>query len=58
MYQMTALAYVKQAPWHLNDYAKEPVLDLASFLEYADMDLIRKMGNAMTELGTIDPLSV
>ena len=56
--QITMLAYVTSAPFHLNDYAVEPILDLRSFLEYADTDLIAKMSKAMDELGKIDPLSV
>lgn len=58
MYQLSVLAFVSKAPWHLNDYITDPVLDLKSFLEYADMELIGKMGETMKELGSIDPLSV
>ena len=55
--QLTMLAYVTSAPFHLNDYLKDPILDLESFLGFADMDLINRMSATMKELGTIDPLS-
>lgn len=54
--QYTALSYVTSAPFHLNDYRVEPILDIASFLEYADAELISKMADAMKGLGMIDPL--
>lgn len=58
MYQLSVLAYVTKAPFHLNDYFEEPILDLKSFLKFADMSIISKMGDAMRELGVIDPLSL
>ncbi len=58
MYQLTALSYVVSAPFHLNDYAKEPILDIESFLKFADMELIAKMAGVMKSLGQIDPLSL
>ena len=56
-YQLTILSYVESAPFHLNDYAVEPIFDLKSFLNYVDSDLLKKMGDTMKELGQIDPLS-
>ena len=56
-YQLTILSYVESAPFHLNDYAVEPIFDLKSFLNYVDADLLKKMGDTMKELGQIDPLS-
>ena len=60
MYQLSILSYVESAPWHLNDYAIEPLLDLKSFMDYIDdkPDLLKKMGETMKEIGQIDPLSV
>jgi len=55
--QLTLLSYVTSAPFHLNDYSVEPLLDLKSFLEFADAELMNSMNNAMKELGQIDPLS-
>ena len=55
--ELTMLAYVTSAPFHLNDYGTETLLDLKSFLEFADMDLLNKMMSAMKEIGVIDPLS-
>lgn len=54
--QLTVLSYVTSAPFHLNDYNVEPLLDLKSFLEYADSELINEMGAKIKELGMIDPL--
>ena len=60
MYQLSILSYVESAPWHLNDYAIEPLLDLKSFMDYIDdkPDLLKKMGETMKEIGQIFPLSV
>ena len=55
--QLMALSYVTKAPFHLNDYATEPLLDLKSFLEYATPQLLNEMMTAIKELGAIDPLS-
>lgn len=55
--QLTLLSYVTSAPFHLNDYGVEPLLDLKSFLEFADMKLLTEMTETMKELGKIDPLS-
>lgn len=55
--QLTLLSYVTSAPFHLNDYAVEPLLDLKSFLEFADKDLLGEMMKKVQELGVIDPLS-
>ena len=55
--QLTLLSYVTSAPFHLNDYSVEPLLDLKSFLEFADAELMNSMSKAMKELGQIDPLS-
>jgi len=55
--QLMALSYVTKAPFHLNDYATEPLLDLKSFLEYATPQLLSEMMSAIKELGAIDPLS-
>ena len=55
--QLTLLAYVTSAPFHLNDYGTEPLLDLRSFIEFADVELINKMSICIKELGQIDPLS-
>lgn len=55
--QLTLLACVQSAPFHLNDYSKEPILDLKSFLDFADNELIGKMATAIKELGMINPLS-
>lgn len=57
MFQLSVLAYVVKAPFHINDYFVEPILDLKSFLKFADLPTISKMGDAMKELGMIDPLS-
>lgn len=54
--QLTILSYVTSAPFHLNDYAVEPLLDLKSFLEFADTEIMNKMSQAFTEIGKIDPL--
>ena len=54
--QLSILSYVTSAPFHLNDYSVEPVLDLKSFLEFADAKLIAQMSDAIKELGMIDPL--
>lgn len=54
--QLTLLAYVQSAPFHLNDYFTDPIMDLKSFLEIADSELIGKMSKAVEELGLIDPL--
>ena len=55
--QLTLLSYVTSAPFHLNDYAVEPLLDLRAFLEFADTNIINDMSVALKELGKIDPLS-
>ena len=54
--QLSVLAYVTKAPFHLNDYTVEPILDLKSFLEFADAKLISEMSEKIKELGMIDPL--
>lgn len=56
-YQLSILAYIESAPFHLNDYSVEPVFDLKSFLAFVDADLLKKLGDTMKELGQIDPLS-
>lgn len=58
MYQLTALSYVVSAPFHLNDYTKDPILDIESFLKFASMELIADMAGVMKSLGQIDPLSL
>lgn len=60
MYQLSILSFVESAPWHLNDYAIEPLIDLKAFMDYIDdkPELLRQMGDAMKEIGMIDPLSV
>lgn len=58
MMQLTVLSFVTSAPFHLNDYMVEPILDLRSFLEFLDEKIFAKMLDAMKELGTIDPLSL
>lgn len=55
--QLTLLSCVQSAPFHLNDYFIEPMLDLKSFLEFADADIMGKMANALKEIGLINPLS-
>ena len=55
-FQLTALSYVTSAPFHLNDYTTEPLLDLKSFLEFADTDLMNQMAEKIKEIGLIDPL--
>lgn len=55
--QLSVLSYVVSAPFHLNDYAVEPVLDLKSFLEFIDSETFSLMIEKMRELGTTDPLS-
>ena len=55
--QLTVLSYVTEAPFHLNDYSKDPILDLKSFLDFVDKGLFTEMVDKMTELGKIDPLS-
>lgn len=55
--QLTVLSYVTSAPFHLNDYRKEPILDLEAFLDYIDKDSFMQMVEKMKELGSIDPLS-
>ena len=57
MIQLTVLSYITSAPFHLNDYRKEPMLDLESFLDFVDKDLFMKLFKKTTEIGTIDPLS-
>lgn len=55
-FQLSILAYVTSAPFHLNDYTVEPLLDLKSFLEFADTSLLNEMAEKVKELGMIDPL--
>lgn len=55
--QLSMLAYVTSAPFHLNNYYLEPLLDLKSFIDFADADIMSAMTKAMKELGQIDPLS-
>ena len=55
--QLTVLSFVTSAPFNLNDYSVEPVLDLKSFLEFIDEDTFSKMIEKMSEIGRIDPLS-
>lgn len=55
--QLTVLSYVTSAPFHLNDYSKDPVLDLKSFVDFVDKGIFTEMVQKMTELGSIDPLS-
>ena len=57
MMQLSMLAYVTSAPFHLNNYYLEPLLDLKSFIDFADADMMSAMTKAMKELGQIDPLS-
>lgn len=58
-FQLTLLSYVESAPWHMNDYSVEPILDLKSFLDYVDdkPEIMAKMKGAIEVLGKIDPLS-
>lgn len=55
--QLTALSYITSAPFHLNDYSVEPLLDLKSFLEFIDQDMFNEILNKIKELGLVDPLS-
>ena len=55
--QLTVLSYVTTAPFHLNDYKKEPILDLESFIESIDAKIFAEMVEKMKEIGMIDPLS-
>ena len=55
--QLTVLSYVTSAPFHLNDYSKDPILDLKSFVDFVDKEIFTEMVQKMTELGSIDPLS-
>ena len=55
--QLTSLSYITSAPFHLNNYEKEPILDLKSYLEFLDEDIFSEILAKIKELGLIDPLS-
>ena len=55
--QLTFLSCIQSAPFHLNDYSVEPILDLKSFLEFVNPDIMGKMANAVKDLGLVNPLS-
>lgn len=54
--QLTILCCIESAPFHLNDYAVNPILDLKSFLEFADADLLGKLSLAIRDIGSMNPL--